>query len=807
MPTNIELYAIQPKEVTNLITNPSFETATTGYAVSSSAIARDATQQRRGLYSCKVTPSTGVEASVYYSIALPSSTQYTFSCDVLDVAGQTFNLKIYNNPFTLLASTSWTGTGHWVRKSVTVTTDANTPFTLWLTRSAVASVTPFYTDGWQLEAGAVSSYLDGDMKGFVRGETSYYWNGTPHASTSFRSGQTRSGGTEVRLRDYMKIIAILGLGMSPVINNSLPNIRGGSFFQNSVLDGRTISIGGKIAGSTTGALFANREALLNAVNPRQTQTEQPMILRIRGLDAAGVQQSETVDAVVQYSGGLEGNWTPGVMEDVTAQFKVFLPYLSNEAEVGTALSYQQTVTNTNYIAQRDRSGNWSALTTGTNGNVYAIVRGIDGSIYVGGNFTLAGGVANTAHIAKWDGSAWSALSTGINGDVIALAVAADGTLYAGGAFTTAGGVGAVNIAKWNGSAWSALSTGVNGSLYALAVGQDGTLYAGGAFIDAAGVANTRNVAKWNGAAWSAMGTGGAGGAFAAALTIGLDGAVYAVGDFTSMGGVANTNSVAKWKSGAWTSMGSSTGLGGLAAATGLDGSIYIGGAFTTIAGVSANSIAKWNGTSWAPLGAGATGGGNSVNAIYPDPFGNLYVSGDFTTAGGISPLDPIVVWNGSSFVYSDIDFPGSTYISRRSILILPNGTAYTGYLTSGSAVTAIVQSITNGNANPVYPKITFTGPGAIYQIKNYTTGKGIYFNYTLLAGESAVLDLDPNNLKFISTFRGNVINTILPGSNLDWQLVTGLNSVSCFIAGTTTGATACSLVWKPLYPTFDGAVY
>jgi hypothetical protein len=804
--TNIEVYAIQPQEATNLIINPSFETATTGYVGASSVIARDATQQRRGLYSCKVTPSSGVVASVYYSIALPASTQYTFSCDVLDVAGQTFNLVAYNSPFTQLATTSWTGTGHWVRKSVTFTTDANTPFTLWMTRSAVASVTPFYTDGWQLETGAGSSYLDGDMKGFVRGETSYYWNGTPHASTSFRSGQTRSGGTEVRLRDYMTIMTILGLGMSPVINNSLPNIRGGAFFQNSVLDGRTITLGGAITGTTTGAIIANRAALLNAVNPRQTQTEQPLILRIRGVDASGVQQTETVDAVVQYSGGMEGDHR-AFAEKVSLQFQMFLPYLANEAETGTALTINQTVTNTNYIAYRDRSGNWSAMTTGTNGTIRAIVRGPDGSIYVGGQFTLAGGVANTVEIAKWDGATWTPLGTGMNGVVQTLVIGPDGTLYAGGTFTLAGGVAnTVYVAKWNGSAWTPLSTGMNNFVYSLVIGRDGTLYAGGEFTLASGVANTSYVAKWNGSAWSALGTGGVGGVVTS-LAVGLDGAIYATGSFTSMGGVANTNSVAKWNGTSWVSMGSSSAFTGYVVEVGLDGSVYVGGTFTSIAGVSANSIAKWNGTSWAPLGTGVTGAGATVWAIYPDPFGNLYVSGDYTSAGGVTPPDGIAMWNGSSFVYTDIDFPGTSYIKSRSILTLPNNSIYMGYQNSGSSITATVQSITNGNANPVYPKITFTGPGAVYQIKNYTTGKGIYFNYTLLAGESAVLDLNPNNIQFVSTFRGNVINTILPGSNLDWQLVTGLNSVSCFISGTTTAATACSLVWKQLYNTFDGAAY
>jgi|GEM_PF-1152483 len=72
-------------------------------------------------------------------------------------------------------------------------------------------------------------------------------------------------------------------------------------------------------------------------------------------------------------------------------------------------------------------------------------------LYVGGGFTLAGGVANTTYIAKWNGSTWYPLGSGMDNEVNALAW--DGvhnTLYAGGKFTTAGG--GQSIALLNGTA-------------------------------------------------------------------------------------------------------------------------------------------------------------------------------------------------------------------------------------------------------------------------------------------------------------------------------------------------------------------
>ena len=105
---------------------------------------------------------------------------------------------------------------------------------------------------------------------------------------------------------------------------------------------------------------------------------------------------------------------------------------------------------------------FASVPTGTNSTVRAFTVFDDGTgpaLYVGGEFTIAGGVT-VNYIAKWDGKAWSALGTGLNDSVYALAVFdADGegpsppALYAGGAFTAAGNLSASHIARWNGTSW------------------------------------------------------------------------------------------------------------------------------------------------------------------------------------------------------------------------------------------------------------------------------------------------------------------------------------------------------------------
>ena len=267
-----------------------------------------------------------------------------------------------------------------------------------------------------------------------------------------------------------------------------------------------------------------------------------------------------------------------------------------------------------YVAQWDGT-TWSSLGTGVNGAVSSLAWDSNtSSLYAGGAFTTAGGTT-VNQVAKWNSGSWSALGatpgvSGANYGVLALAYdAGTSSLYVGGDFTAAGGVASTKgIAKWNGSAWSALGTGAAlmfGGVYAAATDSTSALYIGGNFTGAGGVANTGKIAKWSGGAWSSIAATAPNNYVYALVVDPSTNNVYAGGSFTTINGVS-ANYVAKWNGTAWTALG--TGMNGQVKALAWDSAtntLYAGGSFTTAGGTSAMNIAKWNGTTWSALGAGA----------------------------------------------------------------------------------------------------------------------------------------------------------------------------------------------------------
>ena len=800
--TREKFYIIVPKASTNLCTNPSFETATTGWASAGAgaSIARSTLWQSRGVYSLESSPATGVSCGASFDLALTSGVTYTVSIDVKDVAGQNFRLYWHNLSAPVGTPTTWAGTGTTTRRTATYTAATSATYRVYILRDAIASTTKFYIDGCLIEAASeASTYFDGDSWGLTL-QRDYGWNGTRQASTSYRLARTRAGGTLLDIETYAKILGHYGLGRAPEQHFTSEINADGELYQATKVMPRDFVINMVFSGSTAD-VATQRKALLAALQLDRTPIRQPIVLRYQGTDESGNWMTEPVDIKCLYKGGLERSASTYGVEKCAVQFQMTSPYMDVDGETGTELGYASSVTNFANIGYRDTDGVWKAMGTGVNSVVSAIVQMPDGSIIVGGNFTLAGGVANTARIAKWNGTAWQALGTGMNGDVYALTVGADGTLYAGGNFTLAGGVAnTVYIAKWNGTAWQALGTGMNSTVFALTVGADGTLYAGGNFTLAGGVANTVYIAKWNGTAWQALGTGMNSTVFA--LTVGADGTLYAGGVFTSASGVANTAYIAKWNGTAWSALGTGMNERIFDIAIGADGTLYAGGKFTLASGVANTAyVAKWNGSAWSALGIGMNGDVHDL-AIGAD--GTLYAGGVFTSAGGVTMPDRMAIWRGGVWQPMDINVnDGSAYIY--SILTLDDGRVYIGGSWTGSTATSATVTVPNNTGTRAYPEIEIYGPGTIWQIKNYTNDAALYFeNLTLLTGESVFIDCNPFRFRILSSWRGDLQNYILPGST-NLVLEPGNNNVSAYLMNTGAGS-SINLSWKPTLSTIDEAL-
>jgi len=298
--------------------------------------------------------------------------------------------------------------------------------------------------------------------------------------------------------------------------------------------------------------------------------------------------------------------------------------------------------------------NWNSVGIGTDRRVKTLAV-FDNEIYVGGEFTTAGGI-NSPHIAKWNGSTWSAVSSGTNGYYVFALCPYNGSLYLGGGFSSAGNIPAMDIAEWNGTSFQNLGNGTSalnsicqyyGDIYAagftssvdkwdgsswVSIGnlsvyhppdlygftQSMTVYNNELFIagyiESIGPVQVQNVAKWNGG-WSA-----AGHLYEPLCLSIVNGDLYA----------GCSGEIRKWDGSDWSLIGHPD--GNVYTICQYNGSLYAGGSFSFIDNVPCNNIAKWDGANWYPLGSGL----DSAVFSLCEYDGSLYVGGIFITAGGDS---------------------------------------------------------------------------------------------------------------------------------------------------------------------------
>jgi len=195
---------------------------------------------------------------------------------------------------------------------------------------------------------------------------------------------------------------------------------------------------------------------------------------------------------------------------------------------------------------RYNSSTWSRMGN-ESANVNTVIVSPGGTVYIGAD--------NGAK--EWRGTYWHLITD--NQQIKALATASDGTLYVGGSFTM-DSIGAVNVARRlpNGQ-WTALSDnntstigdGPSGTVWALAIDSRGNVYAGGAFGYAGYYTPALGIAKWSPSAnngqgkWSGLGSGLR--LQVQSLAINSAGEVLAGGNLSYVGDVYTGSNFARWQ--------------------------------------------------------------------------------------------------------------------------------------------------------------------------------------------------------------------------------------------------------------------
>ena len=818
---------VVPEGVTNLCTEPSFELTPLAVwtAGGTNAIAQSSDQAFLGVYSAKCTYADNT-ALASYPITLPTaSTSYVLQARVwipsnFDYLNQ---IMIYGAFFTSGVVTCihcWDGSNdgakeEWVYLETLLTVDADVTgnIIVYLSGAGAPTVGRYvYIDAVQVEeASTVSHYCDGDQPGCS-------WSSTAHASTSSRSAVSRAGGVVKDLKDDygLGVAEMMGTGAAPLT----VGVKGYSFLPGGIVSGikvnpRQFSLVGTLKGSGADCdLHAARQALAKELAhnryPEDDEGWQPVRIRYTGADV-----EKQISA--HYAGGLEAaiKLEDRIHEKVALRFVADDPMWYELGESKAVLDSNDTLA-VRYIASRLRStGLWDNLSVGVGGSVVRDIKvDTDNTLVACGEWATIDGVANTSRIARYNPmtDAWTALNNGAtDGAIYAMTWGADGSLYVGGTFTSMdNGAGPVantlRIAKWDGSNWSALGTGANGSVLALTVGHDGALYAGGAFPAMGGVANTDCIAAWNGTNWVSISSGITGNKVYA-LAIGATDFLWAGGDFTVLNGVTvNRIAVYDILNTTWYAAEGGASAGNVNAIACISGKKYAGGSFTGMGAASVNYVAVYDGVAWKALGDGVN---NAVLAIAEAPDGLICVGGSFTEAGGITNAY-LAKWNGASWSRIDAVLPAAVYSIEiaNTDPVTSAHDLHIGFSNVGNVSVSGTVTVTNAGSTVGYPSIIIKRTGGtsaiLMTIRNETSGAQLLFDYSLLDGETLTIDLTPMQKSIVSSFFGDRMDATLAGSDFGtFCLLPGDNNITCFVAEAGAPTVTATMIWKDTYLSFD----
>lgn len=591
--------------------------------------------------------------------------------------------------------------------------------------------------------------------------------------------------TVVNLNSYgLMITGYQGAGQNPFNNvRSQLGLSGGSFYQRTVDTERTINLVCVLQNPSFYRIQNIRQQIINLLtHDSLTQTAKNLKLRFQQVNNCGVATGIVLDCPVIFNGGLGGD-VAGLFEDRFAlQFLELTPPSIVETATNTiTFSGAQNTFSTASpsVWERNSGGVWT--NSYSSAGVRSIAENAAGTLLVGQALAVVHAIAGT---------------TVTNNNVNAVAFDAAGNYYAGGDFTTPQtrfmrnlGAGFVSA---GGATW-------NGSINCLTKMPDGNIMVGGAFtLPTSFLEIFDTVANTN--------TGILGpDALVRCAKFGPDGYWYIGGDFINTGLTVASNRIVRIKLNGT----SITASGNLS--TGMNGSVYdiafkrngnviAVGSFTTSGGITTNGVAEWDGTSWKAVG------------VFPSGLTVYKVAVDSADRIHVSFLTGYRIYNGSTWVFGDLVAATNT-AANCLVFIRGNGNLMVS-ATTGSYIK--LATVTYTGTAPAYLTFTLTPsaittPAYLCQIVNYTTGKIIYFNVAntaasqILATETVTLTVSPNGITFTSSFRGNILADILPGSDLaNFGLKPNSSNVlGLFIYNVTAGTFQAT--YKNTHNSFDAS--
>jgi hypothetical protein len=264
---------------------------------------------------------------------------------------------------------------------------------------------------------------------------------------------------------------------------------------------------------------------------------------------------------------------------------------------------------------------------------------------VGGDFTKAGDL-NITNLARWNGTNWAPV--GAPSDLSIARIVSDGTnQIVLGNFKRIGDIEANCVAHLSGTNWSALGLGVAST--GIAAARVGTnLYVGGDFQVAGGQA-AGFIARWDGINWQPLMSGEvtAPSDWVSSLVFGPSGQLYVAGGFQTVGKV-RVSGIARYDGTNWAGFGNGFPERNVQSVAAVGTNVYVKGYFNRPASGIRN-LARWNGSDWVSLGLGLDNDGyDPIISNLAAGKTNLFVSGYFKTAGGISVTN-LARWDGDQW--------------------------------------------------------------------------------------------------------------------------------------------------------------